>query len=196
MFSHCSAVISRVPHRIFSPSSTWHLSKGAAGGGTLVCCWGSWEGKWGWCFCRGSAQWCWAATSPAKTTTTTTTTTNRHLKSSIMVFVTTHWPKLHLWLRHRFYTWLIMWSLLRAPPLIVRSQLCGSPAELINWELTGGAYCLLIRLKRSYYMTVESKLSGFFLLKHLSCEQCGAVSYRQRVFRHLALLWLGTAYIF
>lgn len=152
MFSHCSAVISRVPHWIFSPSSTWHLSKGAAGGGTFDCCWGSWDGRRGWCFCEGSIQWCWAVTSQAEKTTTTTP--NRHLKSSIMVLATAHWPKLqqqHLCLRHRLYTWLIMCSLLRSPPLIVRSQLCGSPAELISWELPGGAYCLLICLKRSHY---------------------------------------------
>ena len=152
MFSHCSAVISSVPHWIFSCRSTWHLSKGAAAGGTFGC--------WGWCFCTGSIQWGWAATSQTKTTTTITQ--KRHRKSSIMVLRTTHWPKQHLWLRRRLYTWLIVCSLLRSLALVVRSQLCGSPAELISWVLTGWAYCLLICLKRSHYATVESKLSGVF----------------------------------
>ena len=155
MFSHCSAVISWVPHWIFSCRSTWHLSKGAAAGGTFGC--------WGWCFCTGSIQWGWAATSQTKTRNTTTQ--NRLWKSSIMVLRTTHWPKLqqqHLWLRHRLYTWLIVRRLPRSLPLVVRSQLCGSPAELISWVLTGWAYCLLICLKRSHYVTVESKLSGVF----------------------------------
>ena len=150
MFSHCSAVISSVPHWIFSCRSTWHLSKGAAAGGTFGC--------WGWCFCTGSIQWGWAATSQTKTTTTITQ--KRHRKSSIMVLRTTLWPKQHLWLRRRLYTWLIVCSLLRSLALVVRSQLCGSPAELISWVLTGWAYCLLICLKRSHYATVESKLSG------------------------------------
>lgn len=165
MFSHRSAVISWGPHWILSPPSTWHLSKGAAGGGTFGCCGGSWEGWGGWCFCTGSIQGSCAVTSQAKTTTTTTTP-NRQLKSSIMVLVTTHWPKLQqlcIRLSRRLYTWLIARSLLRTPPLIVRSQQCGSPAELISWELTGGAYCLLICLKRSHYRPLSQSWVDFFL---------------------------------
>lgn len=98
----------------------------------------------------------------------------------------------HIWLRGRLYTWLIMCSLLRTPPLIVKSQLCASPAELISSELTGGAYCFLICLWRSCYVTAESKMSGcFFLRLEKSCQLFGVISCRQNIFWNLIVFTLS-----